>query len=86
MYINENKFGLVLGSFAGIWHIVWSILVFIGWAQPLINFSLWAHMISLQPVIGPFDISSAVSVVVFAAVIAYITGYIFAKLWNAIHK
>jgi hypothetical protein len=35
---NPNKVGLVIGALIGGWHFVWSLLVLIGWAQPIIDF------------------------------------------------
>jgi hypothetical protein len=37
--------GLVIGVLIGGWHLVWTALVAAGWAQSLISFIFWAHMI-----------------------------------------
>ena len=88
MYINENIVGLVFGAFVGGVNAIWALLVFLGWAQPFMNFIFWAHMIALPYpyVVGAFDISTAAILVVFAFVIGYVVGNIIARIWNTIHK
>ena len=83
---NNHKVGLVVGALLGGWHLLWSILVALGWGQPLINFVLWAHMIHLPYVVGPFDITAAVTLIVLTAVVGYILGYICAWVWNRVHR
>jgi hypothetical protein len=36
--VNPNKLGLVLGALYGGWHLLWAMLVGIGWAQSILNF------------------------------------------------
>jgi hypothetical protein len=57
---NPNKVGLVIGALIGGWHLVWSLLVLIGWAQPIIDFIFWAHMIKPVYFVKPFDPVAAV--------------------------
>jgi hypothetical protein len=54
--INPNKIGVVVAALIGGWHLVWAALVAAGWAQPLLNFTFWAHMIRPVYVVGPFDV------------------------------
>jgi len=87
-HINPSKTGLTVGTLLGGIHIVWSILIWLGWAQGLVNFSLWAHMVSMPVVIKAFDPSAAVAVIIVAAVVGYIVGYAFARIvnWDQIHR
>lgn len=85
MHIQPNKAGLVLGAVVGGVHLLWSLLVLVGWAQGLANFSMWAHMARFDLVVGPFDLSAAVTVIVVAALIGYCVGYAFATVWNNVH-
>ena len=66
---NPNKFGLVIGALIGGWHFVWSLLVGVGWAQPIIDFIFWAHMIKPVYVVKPFDPVAAVTLIVITAAI-----------------
>ena len=72
---NLNKVGLVIGALIGGWHLLWSLLVLIGWAQPLMDFVFWAHMIKPIYVVKPFDPLAAVTLVVITAVIGYGFGF-----------
>lgn len=83
---NPNKVGLVFGAFLGGWHLVWALLVASGSAQALYDFILWAHMIHLQLVIGPFDMTAAATLVVVTAVFGYVGGYVGAWIWNRVHR
>ena len=47
-HLSSTKTALAVGVFLGSWHVIWSLLVALNWAQPLYDFILWAHMIHLQ--------------------------------------
>lgn len=83
---DKNKAGLVFGALLGGAHLVWSLLVMLGVAQALLDFILWAHMIHLAIVIGPFDLTASVTLVVMTAIIGYVLGYIGAWVWNRVHS
>ena len=84
--IQPNKAGLALGALMGIWHLGWALLVAIGWAQPLINFIFWLHFIKPIYVIEPFNAGTAALLVAITALSGYVTGFIFALLWNRFHR
>ena len=86
MHTNPNKAGLVGGTVLGGIHIVWSLLVLLGWAQALIDFSMWAHMARSAVIVGPFGASAAATVIVVAALVGYVIGYALATVWNKVHK
>ena len=81
-HINPVKAGLALGGLVGGLHLVWSVLIALGWAQALVNFSQWVHMISVPVVVEPFDLTAAITVILVATAIGYVLGYAFAKIWN----
>ncbi len=86
VHLDQHKTGLVVGVFTGGWHVIWSILVAIGWGQPLIDFILWAHMVHLPCIVGPFDVVAAATLVILTAVAGYAIGRIFAFIWNRLHR
>jgi hypothetical protein len=83
---NPNKFGLVVGALIGGWHVCWSLLVLLGWAQPIIDFIFWAHMIQPVYVVKSFDPLAAITLVVITAVIGYFFGFVGAVIWNKLHR
>ncbi|OGG41092.1 hypothetical protein A2118_01405 [Candidatus Kaiserbacteria bacterium GWA2_50_9] len=85
-HLNPSKTGLALGKLFGTVHFVWAILVALGWAQALVSFSQWAHMVSVPVVVGEFDFSAAITVVLVATLVGYVLGYIFATIWNWLHR
>jgi hypothetical protein len=83
---NPNKVGLVVGALIGGWHLLWSLLVFLRWAQPVIDFIFWAHMIQPIYVIKPFDLLAAITLILITAAIGYIFGFLGAIIWNKLHR
>ena len=82
---NPNKVGLVFAALIGGMHFLWSVLVAAGVAQSMYNFILWAHMIHVPLVIGPFDITAAVTLIILTSVMGYLVGLIASKIWNRVH-
>jgi hypothetical protein len=81
-----NKVGLVIAALIGGWHFVWSLLVLIGWAQPIIDFIFWAHMIKPVYFVKPFDPMAAATLIVITAAIGYFFGFFGAVIWNKLHR
>lgn len=84
--ISPNKIGLVFAAILGGGHLLWSLLVLSGFAQTVYDFILWAHMIHLPITIGPFDLTAAVTLVIFTGVVGYILGNICARVWRGINR
>lgn len=85
-HISAAKAGLVLGAVFGGWHLCWSILVALRWAQPVIDFVFWMHFIKPIYVIEPFETVRAVILIVVTAGIGFVIGWVFALIWNALHR
>jgi hypothetical protein len=83
---NPNKAGLVIAALIGGWHVVWSLLVLFGWAQPIIDFIFWAHMIRSIYVVKAFDPVAALTLIVITSLFGFVFGYVGAVLWNKLHR
>jgi hypothetical protein len=81
-----NRVGLVIAALIGGWHLVWVILVATGWAQPLINFIFWAHMIRPVYLVAPFDPVAAGTLLMITFFSGYVFGYVGGSLWNRVHR
>jgi len=85
-HLNPKKVGLAVGKLVGGVHLVWAILVALGWAQAVVNFSQWAHMVSVPVVVEPFNLTATITVILVAVAVGYVLGYAFAKIWNWLHR
>lgn len=83
---NPNKAGLALGGLIGGWHVFWALLVLLGWAQPLLDFIFWAHMLQSIYLVKVFDPRAALILVIITSFSGYVFGFIGAVLWNKLHR
>ena len=84
--MNPKKVGLVLGSFAGLFHFVWGVFIAVGFAQPVLDFVYNIHSLNNPFTVMPFDLMRTLGLIVFTFLMGYIFGYVFAALWNKLHK
>jgi hypothetical protein len=83
---NANKVGLVIGALIGGWHLLWSLLVLLGWAQRIIDFIFWAHMIKPVYVVKSFNLAATVTLIAITALIGYMFGFVGGVIWNKLHR
>ena len=82
---SPNRVGILFAALFGGWHVMWSLLVLLGWAQPVIDFIFWAHMIRSIYIVKPFDPLAALTLIVIASAIGYGLGYAGAIIWKKLH-
>lgn len=81
-HLNPSKTALALGAFVAVMHVIWSVLIALGWAQAIIDFKLGAHMISASVTVQPFNLMTSVTMIIVYAAVGWVVGHIFARVWN----
>lgn len=86
MKLKTQKVALSVGLFLGGWHVLWSVLILIGLAQPLLDFVFWMHMIANPYHVTGFALGQSLTLIIITFLFGYLCGWIFAWLWNKLHK
>ncbi len=86
MKLNPNKTGLALGGLLSLWHAAWAALVALGLAQALLNFVFSIHFLANPYLVREFSLGVALTLVVVTFAVGYILGWVFAMIWNKLHK
>lgn len=86
--MNANKAGLALGVLFGLIHLIWALLVLITptGLKSALDWILGLHFMQISWSILSFDAVSMIILVVITFVCGYIIGWVFAKLWNWMHR
>ncbi|MBP6946147.1 MAG: hypothetical protein Greene07147_612 [Parcubacteria group bacterium Greene0714_7] len=84
--LNPKKTALALGVFFGGVHVLWSALVALGVAQAVLDFIFWLHMIRAVYLVDTFNLVASLSLVLMTFVMGAVVGFIFAKIWNWLHR
>jgi hypothetical protein len=83
--LNKNKLGLVVGSFLGIWHLAWTLLVAVGIAQWLMDWVFRLHFIQPPYKVTEFRPILALALIVLTSILGYFIGWVLAVIWNWLH-
>ena len=84
--VNKHKVGMAVGSFVGFLHLAWSVLVALNLAQPLMGLVLRLHFVEMAHTVVPFQLGTAVALVILTSIIGYLVGFVFSAFLNWAHK
>ena len=84
--MNKHKVAMTTSVFAGLVHLVWEVALFLGLAQSFVNWKMSMHSISASVKVLPFNLGSAIGLVIAALIGAYIVGWVFATIYNKMHR
>jgi len=86
MKLKTSTTALTFGFFVAVMHVVWMLMVYIGVAQTYLNWIFGIHLLSVQVRVLPFNLNTAITLVFFTFLIGYLVGWVFATVWNKVHK
>lgn len=86
MKTNKFRVGLVFGMVGAVWHVFWSFLVWVGWAQSFIDFIFTLHFIMPLYRIAAFDLGTATLLITVVFVLWFTLGIVAAAVWNMFHR
>ena len=84
--MNPNKIGFTLGSLAALVHLVWAIIVKLGFGSNVLGGIMRLHFISCPAAITPFSIGTAIFLVILTFIGGYVLGWLFATFYNYYDK
>ena len=79
---DPNAVGAVTGFFIAGCHAVWALLVALGFAQSLLDFIFRMHFLENPYLVGEFNLTTAVMLVLVTFGVGYVAGYIATVIWN----
>ena len=86
--LEKNKTALTLGAFFAVIHAVWALWIAVNKEslQNLLNWIFNVHFLEPYWIITSFNFLGAIFLVIATFIIGYIFGWVFAVLWNWLHK
>ena len=84
--MNVNKVGLTVGAFAGLAHLVWGLLISLGWAQGYLDFMMGLHSLNNPYEVASFNLGQTIMLIIVASILGYVVGSVFASIFNKLHK
>lgn len=80
--ISGHRLGLALGYLFALLHLLWAIVVAAGLGETKMSWIFSLHFIDMAYSMLPFNLLTAVLLVVLGFVGGYILGLLFALFWN----
>ncbi len=86
MKLNTETAALVFGVTVALMHLIWLLMVWVGIGQLYLDWIFGLHLISNPFRVMPFDLINALLLLIVTFTVGYISGLIFASVWNRLHK
>ncbi len=86
MKLKESSTALVVGTFVAVLHAIWSLMVFVGFVETYLDWILGLHFLTNPYQVLPFNFVNAAILIGFTFVAGYAFGWVFATIWNKLHK
>lgn len=80
--LNKHRVGLSVGIFIAFMHFLWSAVALFGLTEFLLKTVLRLHFLSIQFTLLPFELFTAVILIINSFICGYIGGWVFAWIWN----
>jgi len=84
--LNVRSTALMFGTFAALVHIIWSLVVFLGFAKSYLDWMLGLHFLNNPFRVAPFNITTALILIAATFVIGCFVGSLFAWVWNYLRR
>ena len=82
MALDKQRVALTLGVTCAIVHLIWAVIVGLGYGQRVLDWMMGVHFIATPTMVGHFRLLTALGLIVAAFVGGYVIGWIFAAVWN----
>ena len=79
-----HRLGRTLSLFAGLVHIVWALLIWLGWATPLLGFVYDMHSLKIAFTVGAMSASKGLGLVILTMLVGYAAGFIIGTIWEKV--
>lgn len=86
MKLRASGTAMVFGSFIALLHLIWMIMVYLGVAKWYLDWVLGLHLLTNPYKVLPFSFTAAITLIIFTFVVGYVAGWVFAFIWNKLHK
>lgn len=84
--MNKNKIALALGGLVAFAHLIWALLVWLDLAELWMTWVLGLHFLNNPFQFQPFDLGTAVVLIIVTGIVGYVLGWVFATIWNWVNK
>ena len=84
--LNVKRTGVAVGAFAGLVHLIWSLLVAAGLSQSIMDWKTGMHFLNNPFHTMPFNLAVSIELIISSLIGGYIFGALFAWVWNTVNK